>query len=150
MALNGCNAAPTTAPPTATAGWNGPDVIEVRTLGPRPMEVAELIAPDGTTWPAEQIRNEGHGETSKPRPDFGIFVEGGSSSGISPGIIIGFPVDTGRARSPPPIAGWAAIRIPDPELYRQGWPDWRIRVRLGPPAADAPTFLLPAPAPASP
>ena len=150
IVLNACGPAPPVPPPTVIAGWSGPDVIEVRTLGPRPLEVAELIGPDGTTWPATAIRNDGRADAAKRRPGFGVFVEGGSSSGINPGVVIDLPMGSGSARPPGPFAGRAAIPLPDPARYRESWPDWRIRVRLGPPAADAPSALVPAPAPPDP
>lgn len=150
IGLGGCGPAAPVPPPTVITGWSGPGVMEVRTLGPRPLEVAELIAPDGTSWPASEIRNQGRADATQPRPGFGVFVEGGSASGINPGVVIDLPMGGEKARTAGPFAGRAAIPLPDMARYRESWPDWRIRVRLGPPATDAPSALVPAPAPPEP
>ncbi len=134
--------------PVANARFEPPDRILVLTRSAKPLQEATLVAPDGSGWSASQVDSDAPRRTA--RPDIGIGVEGGSASGVNPGISIGLPLFgwIGSAfRETPPVQGRAMIRVPDAARYRRDWPAWTIELLFGPPgSAESLTLMAPDPA----
>ena len=136
---------------SANAAFVAPDRIEISARDSEVLDAAELIAPDGQRLAAFQILTD----TSRARPgtfgrpEFGLNVEGGSSSGINPGLTIGIPVNGlfGAPRPPATVDSKASIRLPRPEAYRANFAEWKIQLRFGRPDEGPRYVTLAAPPP---
>jgi hypothetical protein len=134
--------------PAAVAEFVGANLIEVRVSDVRALESALLVGPGGRSLePADIVAGQPAPPPEAPRPGIGVFVEGGSSSGVTPGVVLGVPLRLGEGARRTPVLSSARFRLPDPEFYRRSWQDWRIELRLGPPGAEAAYLTVPAPAP---
>lgn len=136
---------------SANAAFVAPDRIEISARDSEVLDAAELIAPDGQRLAAFQILTD----TSRARPgtfgrpEFGLNVEGGSGSGINPGLTIGIPVNGlfGAPRPPATVDSKASIRLPRPEAYRANFAEWKIQLRFGRPDEGPRYVTLAAPPP---
>lgn len=154
--LAACDAGPPTALPTAevTAGFpkgGVVDTIQINAVDPLPLRAAELIAPDGTTTPAQNVVATAH-----PSSSTGQFGGGDSfRSAFSPqsnlvaGVVPPNQTYSGTPRQETQLLitmSTASIPLPDPVAYRRDWEHYRIRVEFGGPGG-AETRELPAPEP---
>lgn len=131
--------------PVANARFEAPDRILVLTRSGQPLEEATLVAPDGRGWTAERLESEAPRRMA--RPDIGIGVEGGSSSGVNPGLTFGLPLFGwigSLAEEKPPVSARAEIRVGDPAAYRRDWRNWTIELLFG--ARERLTIRAPDPA----
>jgi hypothetical protein len=95
------------------------------------------VAPNGHTIAAESIETGAAAEPEGFRPDVGLSVEGGSSSGVNPGISIGVPIAKLFQRSAPqPVQSLALFRLPPGARQQPDWPQWQIRMRFVRPDAE--------------
>lgn len=127
---------------TETAGA----AIEVTVEDRQPVETAELVAPDGSATPAHQIDRSRIVEHGAAQPSIGVGVFGGSSGRVGGGVGIGFPMGSSGSYDRV-IDSRALIRVPDMAAYRQGWQDWKIRIRLGTTETNERVMEIPAPRP---
>jgi hypothetical protein len=143
IALPGCANKPAERPPLVAATVRAGDVLEVRADGARRMDAAELVAPNGQVIAAESIESGAVSEPEGLRPDIGVGVEGGSSSGVNPGISVGVPLGKlfQRPAPPPPVQSVALFRLPPEARQRLDWPQWQIRLRFVRPGAE-PTYRV--------
>jgi hypothetical protein len=84
------------------------------------------------------------------RPEIGVGVAGGSSSGIrSSGVIISLPITGtgGPPRGPTFVESRALLAVTDPASYRTDWQGYSVRLRLGAPPGDTKHLTLDAPSP---
>lgn len=128
------------------------DVITVTVSDPLPAKAARLIAPDGQITQAIAIDTERHmaHEDNGLRPSIGVGVAGGSSSNISTGIGIGFPLfGAGETRTYSVTDSRITFRLPDPAEYRRNWQRYAIAVDLDD-GVNRRTFQMLPPAPSSP
>lgn len=126
-----------------------PDLLVVEVTEDEPVTAARLVAPDGTFYEAYSIdtdRRSGGARTGI-YPSVGVGVSGGSSSRISSGIGIGFPIfgSPGPA-APPEYRSTARIRVTDMAAYRAEWQASELRLTLGEGAAEH-QVAIPAPEP---
>lgn len=146
-------------PPVAPAVMTGfaegmTDVVEVEVTTERPVEAAELVGPDGRTYPAYQILRDRvvqeEGGSLFPNVGVGIGVVGGSSSRIGTSVGIGLPLGGFDRADKQQVSSRARIRIEDVAAYRAAWQDWTVRLRFDEPAADGRVMEVPAPPPPPP
>jgi hypothetical protein len=132
--------------PVANARFGPPDRIAVFTRSAEPLEEVELVAPDGSGVTAERLSADAPLPTRLGIPGVAVGAEGGSASGVNPGISIGLPILGlfGR-REAPPLRGEALIVLPDPNGYRRHWRDWKLLLRFG----RNDRLTIPAPDPAA-
>jgi len=119
--------------------------VEVTNVPPgRRIERITLIDPEGGRHPAAElvtVRATEGGLTSGPR--VGVGVSGGSSSGISPSIGLGWNVTGSQAeRSTQKIE--AQVPIPDPAAYQTDAPRWRIEIAFTEIEGETRTLTFPA------
>ncbi len=153
LLLAACAGDAPTPPPAAIAEFVTPGSIEIRTRAARPLDDAELIAPDGRgiSAPAIQTDRVAPRPPTLGRPAFGVNVEGASGSGVNPGLSMGFPVSGlfGAPRRPSLVESSATIALPDMAAYRHGWRDWTIKLRFGRPDDRPEYMVVPAPSPSA-
>ncbi|WP_374373810.1 hypothetical protein [Dongia sp.] len=128
------------------------DVITVTVSDPLPAKAARLMAPDGQVTQAIAIDTERHmaHEDNGLRPSIGVGVAGGSSSNLSTGIGIGFPLfGAGETRTYSVTESRITFRLPDPAEYRRDWQRYAIAVDLDD-GVNRRTFQMLPPAPPSP
>lgn len=137
-----------TSPVEARFAAASADQIEVTVKDRQPVETAELVAPDGAVTEAHQIdRNKTVERGYEPAPSVGVGVFGGSSGRIGTSVGIGFPLFGSSASAEPVIDSRVLIRVPDMAAYRQRWPDYRLRLRLGTTDTNRRVMEIPAPRP---
>jgi hypothetical protein len=124
------------------------DVIVIDATDRLPLRGAMLIAPDGSTVPADGID-----VNARPRSAYGLAAAADPTHGG-----IGDLVQTG----PPPVPSVqsegqllttiskASITLPDPVAYRRDWLHYRIRLDFGSPPGAVETQEIPAPEPPGP
>lgn len=114
----------------------GTAILDISLVGP---EGRRLAAPDLVRSRSET----GFGPVS--RPSLGIGVTGGSESGITPSISLGWQAgrSAGAARSDRRVTG--RIALPDPAAYRARPDAWRVEVRYRDVTGLDRVLLLPAP-----
>jgi hypothetical protein len=139
--------------PNARFAPDAADVVEVRITDRLPLEAAELVAPDGSSVAARDIQRDRIVEQRQPvraGPAFGVGVFGGSGGHFGTGAGIGFPIGGYGYESGPGetrVQSLARIEIPDMAAYRAGWPNWKVRLKLGTTEAGNRTIEIPAPRP---
>lgn len=135
---------------TAAFAPGTPDVVEVRLVDRLALESAELVAPDGRIFLAREIERDRVVEApSRPGPGFGVGVFGGSSGHVGTSVGIGFPIGGfGDGAGETRVESRARIPVGDGAAYRAGWQSWKIRLKVGTPAAGNVRFMeIPAPRP---
>jgi hypothetical protein len=128
------------------------DIITVTVSDPLPAKAARLVAPDGKITQAIAIDTERHmaHEDQGMRPRIGVGVAGGSSSNISTGIGIGFPLfGAGESQTYSVTESRITFRLPDSAAYRRDWQRYAIAVDLDD-GVNRRTFQMLPPAPPSP
>jgi hypothetical protein len=110
-----------------------PGRIDVTVRDPLPVSMATLIDPQGHAISAERIdRNRlsySGGSTGWPR--IGVGIAGGSSSGVSTGFGIGFPLFPQTTEAAGSInESRFSFQIPDTAAYNANWQRWKIHVDL--------------------
>lgn len=141
------------APPVTTSfAADAADTIEVMVTAERPVESAELAAPDGRVYPAYQILRdrvvEERGGGFLPSLGIGVGVFGGSSTRVGTNVGVGFPLGgIGGGGSEAEVTSRARIRVEDMEAYRAGWQDWTVRLQLGKSETGLRLMEVPAPPP---
>lgn len=135
----------------AVAGFAGPEAtaIEVRiTEIPPGVHVERVVAvgPGGRLLAASELsrseRESGPGLTS--RPSLGLAVTGGSSSGVTPSLSLGWNLSGGGpSRRSRQVT--AQIPLPDPAAFASEAADWRIEVHYIDVADQSRVLALPAP-----
>jgi hypothetical protein len=119
-------------------------IIEVTVTAEKPVNRIELVSPTGQTYPAERIERSFWTATAPAnRPQFGVGVFGGSSSGVGTAVGIGLPLGGETARTTL-VDSRASLPISDIAAYRSNWQQWQIRIGLDNPPRQVTT---PAPQP---
>lgn len=135
---------------TADGAAAGP-VIEVFARDVLPLTLAELVGPNGAISQARAIERQVQAPAGGSlRPEIGVGVAGGSSSGIrSSGVIISLPITGigGPPREPSFVESRTMLAVPDPAAYRADWQNYSVRLRLGAPPGDTKHITLDAPSP---
>lgn len=128
------------------------DLITVTVNDPLPARAARLIAPDGGITQASAIdttRDIAH-EDSGFGPRLGVGVAGGSSSGVSTGFGIGFPLfGDGNSKTYATTESRISFRLKDVADYRRNWQRYAIAIDLDD-GVNKRTFQMLPPAPPSP
>lgn len=109
-------------------------VIILTISDPLPVKSARLIDPAGAMTEAFAIErdSDNYRGGSGIRPNIGVGVVGGSSSGVSTGVGIGFPIfsSTGDGAVRRITQSRVRLRIADLAAYRTGWQRYSIAVEL--------------------
>lgn len=138
-------------PVTAGFAAGETDIVEVRVTDEQPVEVAELVGPDGRVYVAHQILRDRLVEERGgvvPNVGIGVGVAGGSRSRIGTSIGLGFPLGGfGGGADEAEVLSRARIRVDDMVAYRADWQDWKVRIQFGTPEAGLRFMEVPAPAP---
>ena len=138
-------------PVTASFAADEADIVEVRVTDEQPVEVVELIGPDGRVYTAHQILRDRLVEERGgivPNLGIGVGVTGGSSSRIGTSIGLGFPLGGfGGTADEPEVLSRARIRIEDMAAYRTDWQNWKVRIQFGTTEAGPRFMEIPAPSP---
>ena len=117
----------------AAAEFVGSNVIAITVIDPEPLDEAELIAADGTSYAAVNISHAAVAEANAGlQPQFGLVGSGGPRSGSDVGFGVALPV-FGWGGSKGAMQSRATVAVPDMEIYRATWRLWQIRARLGKP-----------------
>ena len=111
-----------------------PDVLLIQVDDDQPVTGARLAAPDGTVSEAYSIDTDRQPGSPSPGifPSVGVGVSGGSSSNISTGVGLSFPIF--GASGPAPHVHYrstARIRVPDMAAYRANWQKTEVRITMG-------------------
>jgi len=135
----------------ARAALDGPEATVVKvTVTEIPPGVAVerilMIGPGGQRLEADKLarstRESGPGLVS--RPGIGIAVTGGSSSGVSPSVSLGWhATGGGRGRGSRQVT--AVVPLPDPVAYRAKALQWRVEVHYSDVTGRRQVLALPAP-----
>lgn len=121
------------------------DVIVIDAADRLPLRAATLIAPDGSTVPADGIDVD-----ARPRSDYRLGTRSDPThGGIGDVIQSGPPIipavqSEGRLLT---TISKASITLPDPVVYRHDWQHYRIRLDFGVPPGAVETREIAAPAP---
>jgi hypothetical protein len=138
------------APPFQVEFASGaPDLIEVHVRDQQPVKSAKLVQPDGTFYEAYAIDTERHENAGGGgiSPSFGVGVAGGSSSHVSTGVGIGFPIfGSSGSSSTPEYRSTVRIRVTDMTAYRASWQKSELRLTLGEGSSQH-DVVIPAPSP---
>ena len=127
------------------------DAIQVDAVDRLPLRAAELVGPDGSATPANDID-----VVKNPRAGVGQRAAEAAwqdaVSGSSAALALTMPDAQASAalRSQTQLlatASSATIPLPDPVAYRRDWPRYRIRLGFGTPPGEVQTRELPAPEP---
>ncbi|MGH7046941.1 MAG: hypothetical protein ACREE2_11215 [Stellaceae bacterium] len=128
--------------------------IEISAVDRLALRSAELVAPDGSTTPANSLStNPAPTATQSPQsligPYSGTAFAAGSigSNALSPGIVGTATQTQTRLLA---VVSTASIMVPDPVAYRRDWQKYRIRLDFGTPPSEIETRTIPAPAPPPP
>jgi hypothetical protein len=121
------------------------DVIVIDAVNRLPLRVATLIAPDGSTIPADGID-----VNARPRSDYRLGTRTDPThSGIGDLVQTGPPIipavqSEGQLLT---TISKASITLPDPVAYRRDWQRYRIRLDFGTPPGSVETQEIAAPEP---
>ena len=136
----------------AVAGFTGPEatkiLVEVYEIPPgTAIERILLLGPGGERLAAPELRRSSSetGPGLLARPSIGVAVTGGSSSGVTPSLSLGYGVTraSGPDRKTRQVS--ATIALPDPAAYRAEAGSWRVEVHYLDVTGDARVLTLPAP-----
>ena len=133
----------------ATFAPDSQDVMVVEVRDDEPMTAARLVAPDGTNSDAYSIDTDRRpgGASTGILPSVGVGVSGGSSSHVSTGIGIGFPIFGSNGPTPrPQYHSTARIQVRDMAAYRANWQKFEVRLTVGEGSAEH-QVVIPAPEP---
>jgi len=135
-------------PAAASAAFAAPgNVIVITVIDPAPLNQAELIAADGTNYPATDIQSSVIDQADPElKPQVGVVGSGGPRSGSDMGVAVTLPV-FGWGGSRGALRSEARVSVPDMHVYRATWRLWQIRVRLGRQDSGDAYLTMPAPAP---
>jgi hypothetical protein len=128
-----------------------PDLLLVEVDDDQPVTAARLAAPDGTFYEAYAIDTDRQSGGSSPGifPSEGVGVSGGSSSNISTGVGLSFPIFGASGPAPRPhYRSTARIRVTDMAAYRANWEKSEVRLTMGE-GSSAHEIVLRAPKPAA-
>lgn len=136
----------------AVAGFTGPEATEVL------VEVYEiptgtvierilLLGPGGERLAAPALRRSSSetGPSLRTQPSIGLAVTGGSASGVTPSLSLGYGATRqgGPSRKTRQVA--ATVALPDPAAYRAKAEAWRVEVHYLDVTGAARVLTLPAP-----
>ena len=110
-----------------------PSRIDVTVRDPLPVSMASLIDPQGHAIAAERIDRNRLSYSGGPAgwPRIGVGIAGGSSSGVSTGFGIGFPLFPQTTEAAGSInESRFSFAIPDIAAYNTNWQRWKIHVDL--------------------
>jgi hypothetical protein len=112
-----------------------PDLLLVEVQDDQPVTAARLAAPDGTFYEAYSIdtdRQSGGASSPGIFPSVGVGVSGGSSSNVSTGVGLSFPIFGASGPAPRPYYhSTARIRVTDMPAYRANWQKSEVRLTMG-------------------
>lgn len=127
------------------------DTIVIEATERLPLRTAELLAPDGTATPAQNID-----VAASPSYAGGQRVAGdpwrnslvGSGPAAMPDVALADPGAALRSQEQLlATVSSADIALPDPVVYRRNWRQYRIRLTFGTPPGEIETRDIPAPEP---
>ena len=136
----------------AAAGFTEPEasevLVEVYEIPPgASIERILLLGPGGERLAASELRRSSSeiGPGLLARPGIGVAVTGGSSSGVTPSLSLGYSVtrQSGPSRKTRQVT--ARIVLPDPAAYRAAAGSWRVEIHYVDVTGDARVLTLPAP-----
>ncbi len=110
-----------------------PNRITVTVRDPLPVSAAILVDPQGHQLAARRIDHDriAYDGTSVGWPSIGVGIMGGSSSGVSTGFGIGFPLFPGQAQAAGSLSeSRFGFEIPDIAAYSASWQHWKIHIDL--------------------
>lgn len=131
------------------------DTIEIDAIERLPLRVAVLVAPDGTTTPANYINVEANPRLATGQWSVSHAWQDAVSSGNSAiAAATRTNVQAGAALHGEEqllaTASTADIALPDPVAYHRDWRRYRIRLIFGTPPEEVETREIAAPAPPPP
>ena len=130
------------------------DTITISAAERLPLRTAELVAPDGTTTPANWIDVNNSpsvvtGQRVANNPwDTAVTGSSAAAALTTPDAEAGATLQ-GRVQFLGTIST-AEIALPDPVAYRRDWTNYRIRLTFGTPPNDVATSEIAAPEPPPP
>jgi hypothetical protein len=124
---------------------DAPDTVEVILRDRKPVEQAELLAPDGQVYAAGPIQRERIAVDADGQPIIGFEASGGERELDSLGVTL--PLFADRPKPEIMTLSTARIRVADMAAYRASWSRWIVRLRLGTPQTTERTVEFPAPRP---
>lgn len=112
-----------------------PDLIQTTIVDPLPVKAAALRTPDGITLAAQSIDRQRnvYSDSTGYGPNFGVGVAGGSSSRVTTGFGIGFPLFGGGGddrRVTSMTTSTLRFKVPDMAAYRRDWQRWVLHIDL--------------------
>jgi hypothetical protein len=109
------------------------NVIHVDALDALPLRGAELVAPDGTTTPANYLNVDRMPQSSSGQSTFDNpwRSSGLDFNGVSPLPNAGLGATVRSQNTLLLMVSTAEIPLPDPVAYRRDWANYRIRVNFG-------------------
>jgi hypothetical protein len=128
------------------------DLIRVDALDTLPLRTAELVSPDGATFPASYVQAR---ETPHDRSGSAIYqstwLDHTSAIGGTPALFRPQPTAAVYSQSELLLmVSTADIPLPDPVAYRRDWTHYRIRLGFAGPGGRLETRELAAPEPPPP
>lgn len=111
-----------------------PDLLIVEVDDDQPVTAARLAASDGTFDEAYSIDTDRQSGGASPGilPSVGVGVSGGSSSHVSTGVGLSFPIFGASGPAPQPhYRSTARIRVTDMAAYRANWQKSEVRLTMG-------------------
>jgi hypothetical protein len=143
---------PATAKAQVRVGFGGlVDTIDVSAIEILPLREAALVAPDGTTIPANYMNVSDNPRiaagqwTISNRWDDPAGPDGALAALALPNAQVGAALRSNQQLLA--VVSRAEIPLPDPVAYRRDWRDWRIRLTFGTPPSDVTTTEIAAPEP---
>jgi hypothetical protein len=138
----------------AATAFTGPEAtaIEVHVYEMPPGTVIEeilVLGPDGERFAAAELVHSTSetGPGFVARPGIGVAVTGGSSSGVTPSVSLGYGVTRKDGPSRRSRRVSATVGLPDPAAYRTNWAAWRAEVHYTDVTSERRVLTLPTPRP---
>jgi hypothetical protein len=138
----------------ATTAFTGPEAtaIEVRVYEMPPGTVIEeilVLGPDGERLAAADLVHSASetGPGFVAQPGIGVAVTGGSSSGVTPSVSLGYGVTRKDGPSRRSRQVTATVALPEPEAYRSNPAAWRAEVHYSDVTGERRVLALPTPRP---
>ncbi|MET1029222.1 MAG: hypothetical protein ABWY00_18780 [Dongiaceae bacterium] len=153
---SGGQSSSSTAPSvTSSIPSSDPARIDLTVRDPLPVTTANLVDPNGVSYPAIRIDrdhiaysgNSGLQSGMGIGTGMGVGIGGGSRSGVSSGVGIGIPLFSSGGSSPRSFTeSRISFRVPDVAAYRSTWQGWKIHLDLAE-SGSSRSMEIPPPAP---